>query len=53
MLIVLPTSHDGVRDLADGGPGSAFPVWEWNGSSYAPAGREVSDAETAGATYLP
>lgn len=55
MLIILPTSTDGVRDIADGGPGFSFPVWTWNGTEYAPAGREISDAElsTTNATYLP
>ena len=53
MLIVLPTSHDGVHDLADGGPGFSFPVWQWNGGTYAPAGREVADADLSAATFLP
>ncbi len=55
VLIILPTSTDGVRDVGDGGPGSSFPVWAWNGTVYAPAGREVSDAELSEmkATYLP
>jgi hypothetical protein len=55
MLIILPTSTDGVRDIGDGGPGLSFPVWTWNGSSYGPAGREISDAELSRmtATYLP
>ncbi len=55
MLIILPTSTGGVRDIADGGPGFSFPVWAWNGSHYAPASREVSDAELEKmeATYLP
>ncbi len=55
MLIILPTSTGGVRDIGDGGPGFSFPVWTWNGSRYAPAGREISDAELSktNATYLP
>ena len=53
MLIILPTPRDGVRDIADGGPGSSFPVWEWNGGEYAPAGREVGDAALSRATFLP
>lgn len=55
MLVILPTSTGGVRDIADGGPGLSFPVWIWNGTRYAPAGREISDAElsTMKATYLP
>ena len=44
-LIVLPTSTAGVRDIGDGGPGLTFPVWVWNGTRYADAGREISDAE--------
>lgn len=37
------------------GPGFSFPVWTWNGSRDAPAGREVSDAELSkmNATHLP
>lgn len=55
VLAILPTSTGGVRDIADGGPGFSFPVWTWNGSRYAPADREVSDAELEKmeATYLP
>lgn len=55
MLIILSTTTGGVRDLADGGPGFSFPVWTWNGSRYAPAGREISDAELSNleAAYLP
>lgn len=55
VLIILKTSTGGVRDIADGGPGFSFPVWTWNGSSYAPADREISDAELEKleATYLP
>ena len=55
VLIILPTSTGGVRDIGDGGPGFSFPVWTWNGSRYAPAGREVSDAELSKMkpTYLP
>ncbi|HEU4431529.1 MAG TPA: hypothetical protein VFT98_22400 [Myxococcota bacterium] len=53
MLIVLPTATGGVRDLADGGPGFSFPVWTWDGSAYAPAGRSVADAELGDARFLP
>lgn len=55
MLIILPTSTAGVRDIGDGGPGFSFPVWSWNGTHYVPAEREVSDAElsTMKPTYLP
>lgn len=53
MLVILPTMTNGVRDIADGGPGFQFPLWQWNGQAYASAGRSVSDAETANATILP
>ena len=55
VLVILPTATSGVRDIADGGPGFSFPVWTWNGKAYAPAGREISDAELSSleATYLP
>lgn len=55
MLVILPTATGGVRDLADGGPGLSFPVWAWNGTRYAPAGRDISDADLSKleAIYLP
>jgi hypothetical protein len=55
MLIILPTSTAGVRDIGDGGPGFSFPVWIWNGTHYVPAGRDISDAELSKIrpTYLP
>ena len=55
VLIILPTSTAGVRDIGDGGPGFSFPVWTWNGTRYTPAGREISDAELSkiNPTYLP
>jgi hypothetical protein len=55
MLIILPTSTAGARDIGDGGPGFTFPVWVWNGSRYVDAGREISDAELSkiNARYLP
>ena len=53
MLVILPTSTRGVRDLADGGPGFSFPVWVWNGTAYAPANRQIGDSELDGATFLP
>jgi hypothetical protein len=45
MLIVLPTSTAGVRDIADGGPGMSFPIWAWNGTRYAATTRSISDAQ--------
>jgi len=49
----MPTSTNGVHDLADGGPGFSFPLWQWNGTTYAYSNRSVSDAEIANATFLP
>ena len=55
MLMILPTTTGGVRDIGDGGPGFSFPVWAWNGRAYEPTGREISDADSANAEvkYLP
>jgi hypothetical protein len=53
MLIIMPSVTNGVHDLADGGPGLQFPLWQWNGSAYANTGRSVSDADLANATFLP
>jgi hypothetical protein len=53
MLIIMPGETSGVHDIADGGPGFQFPLWQWNGSAYANTGRSISDAELANATFLP
>jgi len=52
-MIILSTQHNGANDLADGGPGFSFPVWQWNGSEYANANRQVSDAALSDARFLP
>lgn len=52
-LILLPTRTDGVRDIADGGPGFSFPVLTWNGRTYVRAGRQIADSELGGAEFLP
>lgn len=53
-LIILPRMTNGVRDIADGGRGFAFPLWRWNGTRYVFANRTISDAEAgAGSTFLP
>jgi hypothetical protein len=52
-LVVMKESHNGARDLVFGGPGLSHPAFEWTGSSYEPAGREVSDDGLGGATFLP
>lgn len=52
-MIILATQHNNANDLADGGPGFSFPVWEWNGSTYADANRQVADSALGDARYLP
>ena len=32
---ILETKHVGYPDIEIGGPGSCFPIWRWNGTSYA------------------
>ena len=53
VMIILSTQHRGANDIADGGPGFSFPVMEWNGATYEYANREVRDAATEGARYVP
>lgn len=53
VLVLLPTRTNGVRDIADGGPGFSFPLWQWNGMTYAYADRSVGDGELGEATFLP
>lgn len=31
---IMPTVHNGFRELVIGGPGSSFPVWRWDGKEY-------------------
>jgi len=52
-LALLTTRTRGVRDLAQAGPGLQHAVFVWNGSEYAPAGRDIADAELGGAEILP
>jgi hypothetical protein len=42
-LVVLSTSHNGVKDIADGGPGMSHPLYWWNGTTYAQHG-EIADS---------
>jgi hypothetical protein len=54
MLIILPSTTGGVRDIADGGPGDAFPLWRWSGAAYVSANRTISDQQSSvGSIYLP
>lgn len=52
-LIILSTQHNGGNDLADGGPGFSFPVWEFNGGTYVNANRQVPDSALNDARFLP
>lgn len=52
-IIILPTQHNGANDIADGGPGFSFPVWEWNGAAYVSANREVADSALGDARFVP
>ncbi len=49
---ILSTQHNGGNDLAAGGPGFSFPVWQWNGSEYAFANREVPDSALSDARFI-
>jgi hypothetical protein len=49
---ILPAQHNGGNDLAAGGPGFSFPVWQWNGNEYTPANREVPDSALSDARFI-
>ncbi len=51
--IVLPTQHNNGNDIADGGPGFSFPVWQWNGTTYVNANRTVADSALGDARFIP
>jgi hypothetical protein len=53
-LVIMKDAHNGAPDIVFGGPGFSHPVYEWNGTSYEPAKREVPDERLAdAATTLP
>ena len=52
-LLVMKEMHNGAPDLVYGGPGFSHPVYEWNGTEYLPAKREVPADKTADAVFLP
>jgi hypothetical protein len=52
MPAILSTQHNGGNDIAAGGPGFSFPVWEWNGNEYAFANREVPDTALSDARFI-
>ncbi|MGD9981149.1 MAG: hypothetical protein AB7H66_07710 [Hyphomonadaceae bacterium] len=49
---ILPAQHNGGNDLAAGGPGFSFPVWQWNGATYEFANREVPDSALGDARFI-
>ncbi len=51
--IVLPTQHNNGNDIAAGGPGLSFPVWQWNGAAYENANRTVADSALGDARFIP
>lgn len=53
MAIILPAQHQGGNDVAAGGPGFSFPVYQWNGAMYVYANREVADSGLDGARFAP
>jgi len=52
MPAILSAQHNGGNDIAAGGPGFSFPVWEWNGNEYTPANREVPDSALSDARFI-
>lgn len=52
-MSVLTSQTNGVHDIAFAGPGFEHPLFTWNGTEFAPAGRTVSDAQTSSGTTLP
>lgn len=43
-LAVMASAHNGVKDIAVGGPGFEFPVYHWDGAKYV-EGRKIKDTE--------
>lgn len=44
MLVIMPTSHHGARDLVFGGPGMSHPTYQYDGAQYQ-AGDDIEDSE--------
>lgn len=51
-LVVLSTARNGVKDLAEGGPGMQHPRYQWNGTTYAQSG-SVPDSAMGDAQFYP
>jgi hypothetical protein len=49
---ILSTQHNDGNDLAAGGPGFSFPVWQWTGAAYQYANREVPDSALSDARFI-
>ena len=52
-LVVMKQMHNGAPDLVSAGPGSSHPVFEWNGTEYLPAKRDVPDDKLGDGVFLP
>jgi hypothetical protein len=51
--IVLSAKHNNGNDIAAGGSGFSFPVWQWNGTTYVNANRTVADSALGDARFIP
>jgi len=51
-IMVLPTTQNGVHNFALGGPGMTFPVFSWDGTTFAPSG-SISNDDLSGLGTLP
>lgn len=49
---ILSAQHNDANDIAAGGPGFSFPVWQWNGAAYEYANREVPDSALSDARFI-
>lgn len=52
MPAILSAQHSGANDLAAGGPGFSFHVYQWNGATYEYANREVPDSALSDARFI-
>lgn len=52
-IIILPTTHHGVHDLAFGGPGMSHATSRWTGATYGAGPDLADDAIPASAQILP
>ena len=52
-IAIMTAQHGGVHDIALGGPGFSFPVYQWDGTKYAATRRNISDSEFGRYPSLP